>query len=271
MRPGQVLDYDVPVARLTGEQERKLEGAGPAGGFIGLGANITAGFMDFLQNSVFFKETEQGTEVDPYGLARWVAPGGGPDQLQGFEQYGPMVGTGEPQATDRFLPETRTPATAITPDMLDRTRSGEAVEALQRTYGAIADAQQELSNKTTTMRYNFQALNEAYVQGDLSLRPPALSQWEWDNLSQEQKTMVQEDLGYVFDPITGAYVPLTLEEPDYGMGDYGDYGVGGFGGGGDYSPKIYTGSRLRLHQGGEVGRGGGRLTVGHIPASHWRI
>jgi hypothetical protein len=258
---------------------------------LGIISEISEGFIDFIQNNILTRTTEQGTELDPFGLSRFSPPAEGAQFGDVFEDgsfnaVGPEVGPQQPvprfmqrpfEAEPRFLQEFEAvPSSGISPAELavinDRTRDREIRNSLTRHYDYIDEANRELGSKVAGMRYTHQALAHAWTTGDMSLRPNYLTEFEYSNLSDEQKLMIQEDLGYVWDG--EKWVPQVLEEEGYGLGgyDYGDFG-GGFGGfgGGDYTPPIRTGAYRGIQQGGRLQGESGRLTAGHVPASHWRI
>jgi hypothetical protein len=155
--------------------------------------------------------------------------------------------------------------------VLDRTRDLEMKQTLQQTYADIQTHEDELYEKTIGLRAKTHAALYAWETGDFSVRPDFFTEWEWEQLADENKRRYQEDLGYVWDEVAGVWVPQDLEELGYGMGDYGYGDYGGGGGGGDYVPPRYTGSQRGIRQDSRARVGADRLTASYIPASHWRI
>ena len=272
MVAGQVLDLDVPDTR------RQAGPITPAIAGVGITEKIVQEFSEFIGGlfggreqidpATGYAQLEQGLTDTLADVGEFHAEG---DRLGGATEDAWQRGLYAREQTPEEIQQSIDP-TADWAAITDRSRDIEMKEQLQGDYGALRDYQQELSLKVYSMRYTHQALGYAWTSGDMSLRPNYLTQFEWDNLSADQKMKVQDDLGYVYDPISEVYVPLDMPEEGYGMGgyDYGDYG--GVGGAvDDYVPPRYTGSSLQIQVGGRVTRGGGRLTTGYVPASRWRI
>jgi hypothetical protein len=155
----------------------------------------------------------------------------------------------------------------------------------------ISKAQQDKALFGMTMRYTGQALDyahQAMVSGDPDWQKYISNsdgevvmyltdgRWDsgpmWEQFSPAMREKIYE-LGFL-EVEEGLWMYPSLEEADYGMGDYSFPGYGGgFGGfgGGDYK-YLSRGGQLRRKQGGGVSEGERyRIFPEGVSPAHWRI
>jgi hypothetical protein len=158
---------------------------------------------------------------------------------------------------------------------------------IQEQYSTKAEYDFQYQVRHEGAKGKYQAAMEAWYTASDDLRPDYFTDWELSLYSQTVRDRIIDELGYYRDD-EGKWVPMEIQDEEYGMDEnsFPGYGVGGGGGGGGYGggggrgggggggggyEYPIRGSSYRGYKtGGKTRRVSKQIFAGSIPRSHWR-